>query len=161
MHVDFQSLPDDARIWVYMSNRKLSDDELSFMERQLVTLTDQWTAHGTPVLSSYQILNDQFIVLAADERNSNVSGCSIDSSVNRLKQIQGEIKIDFFNRDLVPFFQTDGVRLLERKTLRKSLEGGIWNGRSLTFNLLANTVGQLRASWVIPANESWLATYIK
>jgi hypothetical protein len=144
-----------------MSDRKLNEDEKEVISQELSLFTDQWAAHGTPLSSSFEIRNDHFVVLAVDDQINGASGCSIDSSVRIIKSIQEKIGIDFFNRSLVPFYIDGKVTLIERKNLRKKLEDRVWNNQTLTFNILAPDVGELKSSWLIEAERSWLKTFMK
>lgn len=161
MLVDFDKLPLTSRVWIYMSDREFTDDERDFITQELSGFTSKWAAHGAPLSSSFEIRNNQFVVLAVDDMVMGPSGCSIDSSVHIIKSIQDRIGLDFFNRNLVPF-QLDGkIALIERKDLKKNLEAGVWSGRTLTFNILAASLGELQSSWLIETERSWLKTYLK
>ena len=45
MLVSFDSLPDHARILIYPSNRKLSEEEVSLVKERTSEFLTQWTAH--------------------------------------------------------------------------------------------------------------------
>ena len=45
MYVPFDRLPDEARVWIYATNRYLSDEEVIAIERELSAFLTQWTAH--------------------------------------------------------------------------------------------------------------------
>ena len=77
MYIPFENLPPDARIWIYVSNRKLTAETRTAVEEVLAGFTQQWSAHATPLQASYKIFFDQFIVLGVDEAVSSPSGCSI------------------------------------------------------------------------------------
>ena len=161
MLVDFDKLPLTSRVWVYMSDRKFKADEEDFVGQKLSDFTEKWAAHGTPLSASFEIRNNQFVVLAVDDRVMGPSGCSIDSSVKVMKSIQEHIGVDFFNRNLIPL-QLDGeIVIIERKHLKKNLDAGVWNGLTLTFNVLAASLGELQSSWLIETERSWLKTYLK
>lgn len=161
MYVDFEKLPGHARVWVYMSDSKLSASQQQHISDQLSLFTKSWVAHGTPLSASFKILNDHFVVLAVDDHFNDASGCSIDASVHAVKLMQQELDVDFFNRNLVPFYHEGNVDLVARKNVRQNLEEGIWNGETVTFNILAKTVEDIQTSWLIKAEDSWLAMYLK
>jgi hypothetical protein len=41
----------------------------------------EWAAHGTSLVSSYQLKYNRFIILAVDQDVQSATGCSIDASV--------------------------------------------------------------------------------
>ncbi|HEY4654316.1 MAG TPA: hypothetical protein VIH22_07370 [Cyclobacteriaceae bacterium] len=161
MHIEFDRLPDYARIWVYLSDRKFTVAETGLVGDMLRSFANEWAAHGTPLQSSCRIKEDQFIILAVDEQANGASGCSIDTSVNAIKRIGGTIGADLFNRALVPFSINNEVLLMQLNELKQKYREGVWNGRTLTFNILAKTVGEIREMWTMPAEKSWVSRYME
>lgn len=97
----FDNFSKNSRIWVYPSNRCLNTDDQKVIRKHLDEFIGNWNAHGSPIKGGYEIYQNHFIVLAADEDQSTVSGCSIDSSVKCIKAIGNELNIDFFNRLII------------------------------------------------------------
>ena len=67
MFVPFENLPATARIWVYPSNRKFSDEEAEKIGTLCRSFLEQWTAHGQGLKASFSLPYNQFIVIALDE----------------------------------------------------------------------------------------------
>lgn len=160
MFVPFESLPSSSRVWVFQSNRPFRNDEAGFVEEALRAFTDQWAVHGSPFDTTYSIRYNQFIILAADESRQSASGCSIDSSVRVLKEIEARLGVDLFNREQVAFLVNDQVVLWPMKDLKEKFATGILTANSLTFNNLVATKGELDSRWIIPAGETWVKRYI-
>jgi hypothetical protein len=110
----FDKFSENSKVWIYPSNRILSTDDEKVIRKHLEEFTKKWNAHGSPVKGTFEIYKSNFIVLVADETQSAVSGCSIDSSVKTVKTIGNELKIDFFNRLLI-VIEKDGE--IKRVTL--------------------------------------------
>ena len=161
MYVDFEKLPDHARLWIYLAERPLSQEEEKTIDATLREFMNVWAAHGEPLQASFKIVDRHFVVLAVDEHVHKASGCSIDASVHAMKEVSRQTGIDFFNRNLVPFQQAGhDVLLILRSELKQKLATGVWNARTITFNILADTVGAYRTNWTIPAEKSWLSRYL-
>jgi hypothetical protein len=47
MLVEFNTLPDYSKIWIYQSNRRLTTDELELITNRTKIFLEQWAAHGT------------------------------------------------------------------------------------------------------------------
>src|SRR5688572_4607456 len=109
MFVEFDSLQDSSRVWVYQSVRKLTEPEERAISEALESFTQEWAAHGQPLKSSFKIMYHQFIILAADESYNQASGCSIDDSVRVIKNIDQHFSLDLFNRTIVGFLKEDTV----------------------------------------------------
>ena len=96
MKLDYKYLLDDnfhpdSRVWVYQASRIFSLQEALEIEELLNEFTAQWKSHGTPVKGAAYLFFGQFIVLIADETATGVSGCSTDSSVRMIKDIEQTI----------------------------------------------------------------------
>ena len=90
MLVPFQDLPANSRLWIYQSDRKFSEDELLKLQEALNSFLNDWTAHGASLNAGFEIKYDRFIVIGLDQSASAASGCSIDSQVRFIQQIEKE-----------------------------------------------------------------------
>ena len=96
----------------------------------------------------------------ADERASQVSGCSTDSSVHLMKELENEFSIHLFNRQLLAFYIKDKVQLLPLAQLASGITQGIIGPETLYFNNTVETKKELENDWIIPLKDSWLASRI-
>lgn len=158
MYVKFEELTKNARVWIYQGDKQLSDGKKTEVAQALRLFTEQWTAHGHPLKASFQILYDRFIILAVDEAFYGPSGCSIDDSVRRIKEISAKTGIDFFNRSKVLFLSGDTIAEISVSELKEKYSKGIWTPESITFNTLAATVEELD-NWLVEAGNTWLKRY--
>lgn len=110
--------------------------------------------------TSFTILEDQFIVLAADENYNEASGCSIDSSVRVIRQLDQQFSLGLFDRTNVAFRTNADVEIIPLNELGRALTEGSWNQNTLFFNNVIATKGQLESEWVVPAGKSWLKRYL-
>lgn len=160
MFVSFDSLPRGSRVWIFQSNRGLTDQEVQVADTRLRAFTEEWVVHGSPLAASYSIRYNQFIILAADESDQTASGCSIDSSVRALRELENLMSIDLFDRNQVAFLVEGKVTLFPLKNLKEKFATGILSGETLTFNNLAGTIDELQNKWLLPAVETWVKRYI-
>jgi hypothetical protein len=98
MIVHFDALPNDARVWVYQSNREFTDVEVTQITSKIEVFMSTWKRHGDDLRTSYVVKYNQFIVLGVDEKLNNVSGCSIDSSVHFMQQLEKDFNVDLMNK---------------------------------------------------------------
>ncbi len=166
MTVDLKKiLPEEfhplSKTWIYQSNRTLSMPELFQTEELLEAFTNSWTSHGKPVKGFATILYGQFIVIMADESQTVVGGCSTDSSVHIIKQIETMHKVQMFNRELLAFWIKDKVQSIPMAQVAYALENGILNKDTLYFNNLVSNKAAMEKDWLQPISESWLAKKYK
>src|ERR1700710_2489552 len=117
MNIDFQNLiprdfNDSSRVWVYQSNRVFTLTEALQVEELLQNFTKDWKSHGTPVKGYANLFYGQFIVLMADESATGVSGCSTDSSVRLIKDIEQRFGVAMFDRLNLAFHVKDKVQMV-------------------------------------------------
>lgn len=166
MNLDYQYLLEgsfhpQSRVWIYQSNRLFSLSEAFEVEDILKQFTGSWLSHGTPVKGAAYLFFGQFIVLMADETASGVSGCSTDTSVRLIKEIELRFGVTLFDRLSLAFVVKDKVELLPLSQLPYAAENGFINGDTLFFNNVVQTKEELENSWIIPVKESWLAKKIE
>lgn len=154
---DFAS---DSRVWIYQSSRLFSMGEALQIEDLLNHFTANWKSHGTPVKGLGTLFFGQFIVLMADENATGVSGCSTDSSVRLIKQIEELYKVNLFNRQLLAFVVKEKVQLLPLAQLQHAVDNTYITPDTIYFNNLVATKEELATQWMVPVKDSWLSKRI-
>ncbi len=89
---------ENSRVWVYQADRELTDREVQQVQIQLDNFTTGWTAHNNQLLAKAEIRYNRFLILIVDESRAGASGCSIDKSVNFIKQVEKEFNINLLDR---------------------------------------------------------------
>lgn len=165
MHFEFKHLiPEDfdasSRVWIYQSNRLFMVSEALEIEEILNDFIGRWKSHGTPVKGYANLLFGQFVVLIADETHTGVGGCSTDSSVHVIKQIEENFKVDMFNRQNLAFLVKDKIQTLPVAQLNYAFENGFLTPDTIYFNNLVTDKHALLNQWMVPVKDSWLASRI-
>lgn len=160
MFVPFESLPDTSRIWIYQADRKFILQELSAISDTLMAFSQQWSAHGIPLRSSFEIPFDQFIILAVDENSNAASGCSIDDSVRMIKTLGEKLDVELFDRTKIAFKLDSGIITVPLDELKGKYLEGLWNNQTLVVNNLISSKGELAGGWLIPAEQTWIRRYL-
>jgi hypothetical protein len=146
-----------SRVWIYQSSRAFTPAETVGINEVLRQFTANWQSHGAPVKGFATVLYDHFILIMADEAETGVSGCSTDSSVRIIRQLEEQYNTNLFNRQLLAFYTNEGITLVPLPQLKTALAEGRITETSLYFNNLADTKATLLSNWLMPLNESWLA----
>lgn len=166
MKFDYKHLLDEnfhpqSRVWVYQANRIFSLQEAFDVEDMLNEFAQQWQSHGTPVKGAGYLFFGQFVILMADETASGVSGCSTDSSVRLIKDIEQKFNVNMFDRLSLAFVVKDKIQLLPMAQLQYAADNGFIDGDTSYFNNLVQTKEELENKWIIPVKESWLKNRVK
>tara|TARA_B100000900_G_C20588468_1_gene720629 strand:- start:1934 stop:2404 length:471 start_codon:yes stop_codon:yes gene_type:complete len=155
MFVPYSEIANSSRIWVYQSDRSLSDKEVVFIKQKLLAFCNEWKAHQAHLKSSYKVLHNRFIILLVDEEQKNASGCSIDSSVKVIKEIEADFGIDLFNRTQIALEQEGEIFTLSIPEFKKVVKAD-----TIVFNNLVSTKADLEENWKIVASNSWHAKFL-
>lgn len=165
MNLEYKSLLEEdfdpqSRVWVYQSNRLFSLSEALQIEEMINQFAQNWLSHGVPVKGTAHLFFGQFVVLMADETATGVSGCSTDSSVRLIKEIENTFGVNMFDRLALAFIVKDKVQVLPMPQLKYAVEQGFITADTLFFNNVVLTKEELENNWIIPAKDSWLAKKI-
>ena len=155
-HILDNNFHPDSRVWVYQCNRLFNIDEASEIEEMLSEFTQQWKSHGTPVKGAAHLFFGQFIILIADEQATGVSGCSTDSSVRMIKDIEQKFEVNMFDRTTLAFVMQDKVQLLPISQVPYAFDNGFIDSATLYFNNLVQTKQELENNWIVEIKNSWL-----
>lgn len=146
----------ESKVWIYQSSRLFSIGEALEIEELLKEFTVKWQSHGTPVKGAAYLFFGQFIILMADETATGVSGCSTDSSVRLIKDIEQRFAVNMFDRTTLAFVIKDKIQLLPLSQVVYAFDNGFLHPETLYFNNLVQTKEELEHNWIIPIKQSWL-----
>ena len=134
MFVNFDSLPDNSRIWIYQCNRSFSDSELEEISEKLKAFLEGWTAHGADLQSGFEIKYKRFIVIALDQQVNAATGCSIDASVKFIQELETAYKVDLMDKMNVSYKQGEYVAYKTLTDFKKmAKDKAVSKNRSLSF----------------------------
>jgi len=165
MNFEYQHLiPEEfhpsSKVWIYQSSRLFFIGEALQIEEMLNGFVESWSSHGSPVKGYGNLLFGQFIVLIADETATSVGGCSTDSSVRLVKQIEEIFKVDMFNRQNLAFVVKEKIQTIPLAQLNFALENGFISPDTIYFNNLVLNKEAFLTKWMVPVKDSWLAAKI-
>ena len=155
MYIPFESLPEESRIWIYQSNRKFSDAEMTEIEEALQAFLKAWAAHGTSLESSYLLKYNRFIIIAVNQEVQAATGCSIDSSVEFIQSLEKKYDVDLLDKMNVTFKLGEHVAHKPLIDFKKMVKDKAVTENTIVFNNLVNNIQEFNESWEVPAADSW------
>lgn len=155
MLIDFKDLPDDSRIWIYQSDRKFSDDEVTLLGERLKDFLIQWTAHGQSLEAGFEIKYNRFIIIGLNQENASASGCSIDASVHFIQQLEKEFNTELLDKMNVTYYNGDYIAYKPLNEFKAMVKAKSVSKNTVVFNNLVNTKAEYLENWEVPAEESW------
>lgn len=155
MFVEYQKLPNNSRVWIYQSEREFTQDEINFISERAIEFVQQWTKHGSDLQGSFTIKYNQFLVLAVDEGFNNVSGCSIDSSVRFVQELEKALQVDMMNKMNISFKDGENINIVKMSAFKEFAKTRKITSETIVFNNMVTTKEELETKWEVTANESW------
>jgi hypothetical protein len=153
--MSYKELPPHTRVWIYQSSRGLSASEAAEIKQKADAFADQWTAHGQAMRAAIEVFYNRFIAVFADESQAMASGCSIDSSVRFIKQLETEYNISLLDRMNIAYKKGDRVEAVHMNDFRVLLSKEEANEHTIVFNNLVSTKAEFDKGWEVPVKESW------
>lgn len=155
MYIPFENIPDESRIWIYQSNRKLADDKVVAIEKKCLDFIENWSAHSTSLEASFVIKYNRFIVFAVNQEVQAATGCSIDSSVRFIQDLEKEYGIELLDKMNVTFKVGEHIAHKSLIDFKKMAKEKAVTSSTIVFNNLVNTKAEFLEFWEVPASESW------
>ena len=160
--VSFESLPDEARVWVFGASDVLTDDARTRLLAAVDEYLAQWHAHGEPLVCARDVKADRFLAVGVDQSTAGASGCSIDGMFRTLARLEGELGTKLLGAGRVYYRDADNAVVSTTRPAFAALarEGTIGPDTSV-FDTSITTAGAWRNELERPARESWHAQLIE
>lgn len=160
MLVDFNTLPDTSRLWIYMSNKTFSQEQESYITEKMTKFCTRWNHHKNDLKSSFELKYKRFIILAVDESYNEVSGCSINKSIKLMKKFEKELDLDLMNRLNTAFKEGDKMQVVDLSTFKEMAKRKKLDNKTIVFNNLVDTKAAYNNTWEVPASASWHGRFL-
>ena len=152
-----QEFSDNSRVWIYQSSRIFSIAEAFEIEEMLKSFVESWQTHGKKVTGFANLFFGRFIVLMADETAATVSGCSTDSSVRLIKDIESKFAVSMFDRQLLAFLMPENkIEYVPLSQFVYAYNAQLIKPENIYFNNTVLNKTDFVQRWMIPVSESWL-----
>lgn len=161
MLVEFDALPESARVWIYQANRSFSEQELIEIQQKLDQFLTDWTAHGADLNAGYEIKYKRFIILGLDQDTNAATGCSIDASVRFILELQDTYNVDLLDKMNVSYKQGEFIAYKPLIDFKKMAKNRSVSANTIVFNNLVTHKAEYLENWEVPAKDSWHSRFIK
>ena len=160
MLVDFYTLPETSRVWIYQANRSFTESEIDEIKSKLDVFIENWTAHGSDLESGYEIKYKRFIVIALNQKLNAATGCSIDASVHFIQQLEKEYNVDLMDKMNVSYKQGEFIAYKPLNEFKKMAKQRAVSKNTIVFNNLVANKAEYLENWEVPASESWHSRFL-
>lgn len=154
--IEFDALPDDARVWVFAADRALNQEQSANLLSAVDGFLRDWHAHGAPLRCARDWRDDRFLAIGVDQSTAGASGCSIDGLFRLFKAITPTLGASMLSGGTVFWRDPNGaVRSGTRKEFGAAAARGEVTDRTLVFDTTVATALGWREKFEAEASASW------
>jgi hypothetical protein len=161
MYTSFDSLPGNSKVWIYQATRSFTSEEKHLVSSLMQSFVEGWDSHGKALMASFLMPYDQFIVIAVAEDVAMASGCSIDKSVELIRQIEARTGLSLLDRSLVAYKEREAIRIVPVNAIGRAVAEGQIQADTIIFNNAVTTLADFKNSWEVQAGSSWMKRHFK
>jgi len=158
--VDFDSLPDSSRIWVYGSDKPIEPEKEKMLLGAVDEFLDRWAAHGSPLHSARKWEDGRFLTIGVDSTREGASGCSIDGLYRSLKSLEPSIGASIVTSGLVYYRDKNGIQAVTRDEFTNRAAKGEITADTEVFDLSVTNLNEWKSRFRSRAADSWHAALI-
>lgn len=156
MLVDWKTLAPESKVWVFAQADLLTAEQQTALKRELETFIQNWVSHQTALKAAYQIIDAQFIVLAAEAP----SGCSTDTLFRTMTKLSKNYALKPVpNRYVAYRDQTDQIKFIDFPDLKAIIQAKKLLPDHTVFDNTINDLATFERAWQQKATASWLKRY--
>ena len=159
MLVDFKTLSEEAKVWIYPSSRKFYPQEIEGLKEKLKTFSEEWKPEDEDFKVSFELKYNRFIIFSVDA-NTFLSNIEIDKQVGFVLQLQQEYDVELLDKMNVCFKQGEYTQYKELKDFKKLIKNKAVTGKTIVFDNLVQTKHELENYWEVPITESWYNRFL-
>lgn len=154
--VAFDSLPPDARVWVFAADSDIGHDAEHNLLHAVDDFLEQWNAHGHPLRCARSWRDGHFLAVGVDQTTAGASGCSIDGLFRVLQQLQPTLGASLLAGSRVYWRDSDGAILsATRAEFARLASGGSVSVSTPVFDTSLTTAAEWRTRFERAAGDSW------
>ena len=152
----FETLPDDARVWVFGTDRPLDDNAAARLLAEVDRFLTHWHAHGHPLSCARSWRDDRFLTIAVDQRPAGASGCSIAGLYRARRALEGALDARLLGGGEIFYRDANGeVAVASRAEFAELGARGAVTSDTHVFDLAIETLGEWRERFEAPAHAGW------
>lgn len=155
--VPFETLPDSSRVWVFGSDKLLTEEGTKLLLAGVDAHLEDWKAHGAPLTVGREWRDGRFLVVAVDQSTAGASGCSIDGLFRVLQQVEREADASLVGGGRVYYRDNLGVvQSATRDEVAALAQSGVITKDTVVFDLTLTDLGTFRACFERRSEKSWV-----
>lgn len=160
MFVEYESISEDTKVWVYPSSRKFYETEIEEIEKKIKFFLENWKSEDENFKASYQFLYKRFLIFFADDELSSISNLDIDAIVTFILELQSDYEVTLLDKMNVCFKQGEFVQYKDLKEFKTLLKNKAVTEKTIVFDNLITNKFDFENYWEISMEESWYNRFL-
>lgn len=161
MIVDYKQMPDESKLWIFPSSRKFYPQEIEGLKEKIKDFLSEWDDDEVLIKSSYNISFDRFIFVTVDDTKNNLSVKAHDLLITFIQELEKIYNVILLDRMNICFKQGEFVQYKDLIAFKKMMKDKGVSKKTIVFNNLITTKGELKHDWEINIMDSWLGRFMK
>ena len=159
MHIPFEKLSDEAYIWIYQGDHTLSKEDTSLILREVSPFLVQWAPHGKELQCAADILYNRFLVLGVEKGTQPLSCCTIDTSIQLMRDLQVQFKINFLDKKTVIFKNGALLIAVPMDQIKQAIQQEKISTAMWVFDPTITRKKDLKNQFLLPVKDAWVSRY--
>tara|TARA_S200000501_G_scaffold370382_1_gene411442 strand:+ start:1577 stop:2068 length:492 start_codon:yes stop_codon:yes gene_type:complete len=160
MFVNFNDLNKNSKVWVFQSSSEIPESLLDHISNDSKDFLDQLNSHGNKLKSSFKIIYNHFLIIAVENIQNEISGCSIDTIIRFVKNLELEYNLSFFDRLIVKFKEKNNIKSTSLNEFKSICKTKKIVDDITVFNNLVKNINELENIWETNIHNSWLKRFL-
>ena len=160
MYCSFDELPDNSRIWVFISKDEFSSPIIEKLKFDLIEFLNNWKAHNRDLISGFKIVDSHFLLIGVDQSRENPSGCSIDDLFHFIRNLELKYSLTLTDNSLIAYRENSKIHFINLSEMKQKIKQKHLSLNLSIFNSMISSKGAIKREWEIPIKHSWLKKHI-
>ena len=160
MFVDFNDLNKNSKVWVFQSSSIIPESLLDKVSNDSKEFLDQLNSHGNSLKSSFKIIYNHFLIIAVENIQNEISGCSIDTIVRFIKDLELKYNLSFFDRLIIKYKEANNIKSVSLNEFKSICKTKKISDEITVFNNLVKNIDELENIWETNIHNTWLKRFL-
>jgi hypothetical protein len=157
---DFTKLPEQAKAWVFPSSRKFYTQEIEGLQKSIEDFLNVWEDMGNSLNCAYFLKHDRFIIIVVDDTATSLTLETHDALIAFIQGLELTYNIVLLDKINVCYKQGEFVQYKDLKDFKKLIRAKGVSKKTIVFNNMITTKGELEYDWEINIMDSWLGRFL-
>ena len=160
MYTGFEKLNKSSKVWVFQSSFEIPESLLDNISNDSKDFLNQLNSHGNSLKGSFKLIYNHFLVIAVENIQNGISGCSIDTITRFIKNLELRYNLSFFDRLIVKYKEHNNIKSTSLHEFKSICKTKKISDKITVFNNLVKNIDELDNIWETSIQNTWLKRFL-